>query len=111
MHCQYNSKRMKTLAILFSPHFSFWSANMQTLNMEDLQQVSGGFNFGRSAASGTGRWVGRGAGAFAGGFTGMALGAIAGPGGMTVGGAVGARVGGYLGGKLGSLVARRSFGY
>ena len=111
MHCQYNSKRMKTLAILFSPHFSFWSANMQTLNMDDLQQVSGGFNLSRSAVSGAGRWVGAGAGAFAGGFTGMALGAIAGPGGMAAGGAIGANVGRVLGGRLGSFVARRSFGY
>lgn len=78
---------------------------MQTLNMEDLQQVSGGFNFGRSAVSGAGHWVG------AGGFTGMALGAIARPGGMAADGAAGANVGRVLGGRLGSLVARRSFGY
>ncbi|WP_165090261.1 bacteriocin [Neisseria yangbaofengii] len=84
---------------------------MQTLSMNELEQVSGGFNFKKTIVSDVGGYTGIGAGALAGGFTGAALGAIGGPGGMVAGAKVGAAVGGYLGQKLGSHAAERSFGY
>lgn len=109
--CRHNSRQMKTFAILFINLFSFGSANMQTLNMDGLQQVSGGFDLRKTIVSDAGGFAGTGAGALAGTFTGMALGAIAGPGGMAAGGYIGGAVGGYLGGKLGSFVGEKSFGY
>ncbi|ASK27312.1 bacteriocin [Neisseria chenwenguii] len=85
---------------------------MKTLTVDELNQVSGGFDIGKTIASDVETYFGGGTGVMSGYYTGAALGTlVAGPAGIVAGGAVGAAVGGYLGGKLGSVVLEKSFGY